>query len=68
MVAELQYIGKERARPDGADKATGCALYIHDLTQPGMLHAKIKFSEHAHARIKHIDTSRADRLPGVGND
>ena len=30
-----------------------------------MLYGKIKFSEHAHARIKHIDTSRAERLPGV---
>jgi xanthine dehydrogenase molybdenum-binding subunit len=64
-VAELRYIGKERARPDAADKATGRAHYIHDLTRPGMLHGKIKFSEHSHGRIRHIDTSRAERLPGV---
>ena len=30
-----------------------------------MLYGKIKFSEYAHARIRHIDTSRAERLPGV---
>lgn len=61
----FRYIGKESARPDGPDKAAGKALYIHDLERPGMLHGKIKFSEHAHARIEHIDTSRAERLPGV---
>ena len=64
-MSEHVYIGKDRARPDAADKATGMATYIHDLTRPGMLHAAIKYSEHAHARIKHIDTSRAERLPGV---
>jgi xanthine dehydrogenase molybdenum-binding subunit len=64
-VADLKYIGKERARPDAADKAAGRAHYIHDLARPGTLHGKIKFSEHAHAWIKRIDTSRAERLPGV---
>ena len=61
----LRYIGKETPRPDAPDKATGKAHYIHDLRRPGMLHGKIKFSEHAHARILNIDTSRAQRLPGV---
>ena len=64
-MADLRYIGKERARPDAADKASGRAHYVHDLLRPGMLHGKIKFSEHAHARIEHIDTRRAERLPGV---
>jgi CO/xanthine dehydrogenase Mo-binding subunit len=40
-------------------------MYIHDMTRPGMLYGKIKFSDHAHAKIKHIDTSRAEKLPGV---
>ena len=39
----------------------GRALYIHDLERPGMLWGKIKFSEYAHARIKRIDTSKAER-------
>jgi xanthine dehydrogenase molybdenum-binding subunit len=59
------HIGKSFPRPDGPDKAAGKAHYIHDLLRPGMLHGKIKFSDHHHARIKHIDTSKAERLPGV---
>ena len=59
------YIGRETSRPDAPDKAAGRALYIHDLSRPGMLWGKIKFSDHAHARIKRIDASRAERLPGV---
>ena len=64
-MTKLNYIGKERSRPDAPDKAAGRALYIHDLARPGMLFGKIKFSEFAHARIVDIDTSRAERLPGV---
>jgi len=61
----FRYIGKDTPRPEGGDKATGKAHYIQDLERPGMLFGKIKFSDHAHARIIHIDTSRAERLPGV---
>ncbi|MFC1849307.1 xanthine dehydrogenase family protein molybdopterin-binding subunit [candidate division CSSED10-310 bacterium] len=64
-MTDFQYIGKEHSRPDGADKATGKAHYIHDLKRPGMLFGKIKFSSQAHAKIKNIDVSRAERLPGV---
>jgi CO/xanthine dehydrogenase Mo-binding subunit len=64
-VSGFRYVGKELRRPDGPDKAAGRAHYIHDLQRPGMLHGKIKFSDHAHARILHIDTSRAERLSGV---
>lgn len=65
MTAEFEYIGGSLQRPDAADKAAGRAAYIHDLSRPGMLHGKIKFSDQAHARIVKIDTSRAERLPGV---
>lgn len=64
-MTEYRYVGNETPRPDAADKAAGKALYIHDIVRPGMLYGKIKFSEYAHARIKHIDTSKAERLPGV---
>jgi len=64
-VTVFGYIGKATPRPDGPDKAAGKAHYIHDLTRPGMLYGKIKFSDHAHARIRHIDTSKAEKLPGV---
>ena len=64
-MADFTHIGKEVSRPDAPDKAAGRAHYIHDLERPGMLFGKVKFSDHAHARIKNIDTSRAERLPGV---
>ncbi|MBI4878763.1 MAG: xanthine dehydrogenase family protein molybdopterin-binding subunit [Planctomycetes bacterium] len=64
-MSEFSFIGKEVRRPEGGDKASGRALYIHDLARPGMLFGKIKFSEHAHARIKKIDVSRARQVPGV---
>ena len=64
-MTDFQYIGKELPRPDAPDKAAGKALYIHDLERPGMLFGKIKFSDYAHAKILNIDTSRAEKLPGV---
>ena len=62
---DYRFVGSDSPRPDAPDKAAGRAVYIHDLTRPGLLYGKIKFSEHAHARIRHIDTSRAEKLPGV---
>jgi xanthine dehydrogenase molybdenum-binding subunit len=64
-MTDFRHIGKETERPEGPDKAAGRAHYIHDLVRPGMLFGKIKFSEHPHARIKQIDISKAERLPGV---
>jgi CO/xanthine dehydrogenase Mo-binding subunit len=64
-MTQYSHIGTEAPRPDAPDKAAGKAIYIHDLARPGMLYGKIKFSDYAHARITHIDTSKAERLPGV---
>ena len=64
-MSKTHYIGKNTPRPEGPDKAAGRAHYIHDLQRPGMLFGKIKFSDHPHARIKHIDISKAERLVGV---
>lgn len=61
----MSWVGRPLPRPDAAAKATGRAEYIGDLRRRGMLHGKILFSEHAHARIAHIDTTRAQRVPGV---
>jgi xanthine dehydrogenase molybdenum-binding subunit len=47
------------------DKVTGRAKYIQDLKLPGMLYGKILYSRYPHARILHIDTSKAERLRGV---
>ena len=60
-----EVIGTRPVRPDGADKVTGRAVYGADVRLPGMLHGKVLRSPHAHARIKSIDTSKAEALPGV---
>jgi len=52
-------------RVDAVDKVTGKAQYTDDLSRPGMLRCAILHSPLAHARILNIDTSRAERLPGV---
>ena len=52
-------------RPDGVPKVTGLARYGADYSLPGMLWGKILRSPHAHARIRSIDTSKAQALPGV---
>ena len=44
---------------------TGSATYTDDITLPGMVHAAMLRSEHAHARITRIDTSQAASAPGV---
>jgi 4-hydroxybenzoyl-CoA reductase subunit alpha len=58
-------IGKRIPATDGPPKVTGTALYADDLRLPGMLYGKILRSPHPHARILRIDTSKAERLPGV---
>jgi 4-hydroxybenzoyl-CoA reductase subunit alpha len=52
-------------RVDSPAKATGQAKYADDLSMPGMLYAAILQSPLAHAKILHIDTSKAKKLPGV---
>ncbi|MFH1293798.1 MAG: xanthine dehydrogenase family protein molybdopterin-binding subunit [Pseudomonadota bacterium] len=60
-----RYIGKATPRKDGVDIVTGSAKYIDDIKIPGMLYGKVLRSPHAHANIKHIDTTRARRLKGL---
>ena len=65
LVKRFKWVGSRPIRPDGVPKVTGRALYGADLKLPGMLYGKILRSPHAHARIKSIDTSAAEALPGV---
>lgn len=58
-------IGKSVPRIDGREKVTGQARYNGDILFPNMLYGKILTSPHAHARIISIDTSEAEKLPGV---
>jgi CO/xanthine dehydrogenase Mo-binding subunit len=64
-VERLSVVGKSVPRVDARDKVTGCAEYVSDMELPGMLHAKVLRSAYAHARILSIDTSEAEKLPGV---
>jgi CO/xanthine dehydrogenase Mo-binding subunit len=64
-MSELDYVGKSILRKDGPDKVTGRALYTVDMQLRGTLTGRILRSPHPHARILHIDTDRASRLPGV---
>jgi len=61
----FKYVGTAPVRPDGVPKVTGTAKYGNDYTLPGALYGKILRSPHAHARIKKIDTSKAEKLKGV---
>lgn len=50
---------------DGVAKVTGRAIYTFDIKLPGMLYGKILRSPYPHAKIRNIDTSRAEKLAGV---
>ncbi len=58
-------VGTRPIRHDGIDKVTGAAKYGADIQLAGMLHGKVLRSPYAHARIRSIDTSKAEALPGV---
>ena len=58
-------VGQRASRPDGRLHGLGQTQYIDDITFPHMLHAKILRSEYPHARIVSIDTSEAEKMPGV---
>ncbi len=64
-VADRTLIGKSIKRLDGPDKAQGKAKYTYDIIRPGMLYGRLLGSPHAHARIKGIDLSAAEKLAGV---
>lgn len=62
---ELTFVGWPSPNREAAAKATGEAIFVDDMALPGMLHAALLLSPHAHARILSIDTSQAEALPGV---
>ena len=62
---DYDVVGTRPIRPDGVDKVTGRAQYGADTSFPGLVYAKMLRSPHAHARIKSIDTSKAEAFPGV---
>jgi xanthine dehydrogenase YagR molybdenum-binding subunit len=62
---ELTVIGKPVQRMDAVLKVTGRARYSFDVQLPGMLYGCQVVSTVPHARVKSIDTSEAERYPGV---
>ena len=63
--AELTYIGKPTERYDGPAKAMGNGKYTADINLPGMLYAHMVDATIPHGRIVSIDTTAAEKLPGV---
>jgi len=58
-------LGTAVKRLDGPDKVTGRARYSYDINRPGMLYGRIVRSPHPHARVVSVDTSAAEKAPGV---
>ena len=61
---ERRVLGTKVQRLDGPEKSTGRAKYSFDINRPGMLHAKILRCPFAHAKLKSVDTSVAENMPG----
>jgi 4-hydroxybenzoyl-CoA reductase subunit alpha len=64
-MTDFSIIGKPIAMVDAAGKTTGAGKYTDDLSVPGMLVGRILHSPYPHARIRRIDSSRAEKLEGV---
>lgn len=62
---QFSIIGHNYPKIDGEEKVTGRAQYAGDIKLPGTLYCKFVRSPHAHAKILSIDTSEAEKLPGV---
>ncbi len=62
---QFKYVGHSVARVDGLEKVTGQAKFVGDIAVPGMLYGKILRSTFPHARMRSIDVSQAQALPGV---
>ena len=64
-MATYHVIGQPTPRVDGTEKVTGHARYAADISLPGTLWGKSLHSTYAHARIVRIDTTAAQKVPGV---
>ena len=63
--SNYKVIGSRPVRHDGFDKVTGRAIYGADVKLPGLIWGALARSPHAHAIVKSIDTSEAEKTPGV---
>lgn len=62
---ETKVVGKPLPRVDAYERVSGSAVYPLDFALPDMLHAAILRSPWAHAQVKSVDTSAAEKMPGV---
>jgi CO/xanthine dehydrogenase Mo-binding subunit len=62
---ETRLVGKPLPRVDAYERVSGTAQFTHDIVLPDMLYAAILRCPHAHAMVKSIDTSAAEKMPGV---
>ena len=64
-MSDLNVVGQSHPQIDAMEKAMGKTKFVSDLLLPNMLYGRILRSPYAHARIKHIDASRAEALAGI---
>jgi xanthine dehydrogenase YagR molybdenum-binding subunit len=64
-IRDRKILGGRHSRLDGPDKVRGQAKYTSDIKLPGMLYARFLRSPYAHAKVVSIDTSVAEKMPGV---
>src|SRR5688572_4793463 len=64
-MTDLKSVGRSERRVDSVKLATGRGTFVDDIALPGMLHARILHSPHAHATIVSIDAAKARAIPGV---
>ncbi len=62
---ERTLIGKRVSRVDGPLKSSGRAKYTYDIHRPGMLYGSVVRCPYAHAKVTAVDTSAAEKMPGV---
>ncbi len=65
IAASEGQVGKDVPKQDGPDLVTGKPVYTADWSPPGLLHLKVLRSSYPHARIRNIDTTKAEALSGV---
>src|SRR5438093_720247 len=61
----LPIMTENPVRTSAQSKASGRIKYSYDVNRPNMLHGKMVFSPYAHAKVVSIDTSAAEKMPGV---
>src|SRR5512143_555331 len=62
---ETRFVGKPLPRVDAYDRLSGTAIYPSDVVLPNMLYGAILRCPHPNALVENVDTSKAEKLPGV---